>query len=154
MKKEQLQTIMGYYLHETDNGCWIFTGGSRNNFHGSLSINNVQWQAHRLAYTIACEEIPPNMYVLHRCDVGLCVNPDHLFLGTQQDNIADMIAKGRDNRIRKGEENGRAVVNEAIVKQIREMFTQGVPREEIRHKFEITQNILNKIISYRTWRHI
>lgn len=53
------------------------------------------WKAHRYVYNFLCGEIPEGKYVLHKCDNRRCINPDHLFLGTQQDNVSDMVRKGR-----------------------------------------------------------
>jgi len=88
-----------------ENGClnWIgcanrygrFTVGSRKN--GTRTTKS----AHRLALELFLGEIPDGMHVLHICDNTRCVNVDHLFLGTQMDNMRDMISKGRDNKLKK-----------------------------------------------------
>jgi len=82
-----------------ENGCWIWTGGLLRGGYGSFEIkcrpNRECGQAHRVSWRIHCGTIPAGMMVLHRCDVPRCVNPDHLFLGTQKDNMQDMSRKGR-----------------------------------------------------------
>jgi hypothetical protein len=80
--------------------CWPWTAaihGRRNSKYGSFSISptNIQ-QAHRVAWELAKGPIPDDMNVLHSCDNGLCCNPKHLFLGSQADNVHDMVAKGRN----------------------------------------------------------
>lgn len=75
-------------------GCWIWTGRvMERNGYGTLGRN----LAHRISWKLHSGPIPKGLYVLHRCDVSCCVNPEHLFLGTQLDNVRDMMAKGRQN---------------------------------------------------------
>jgi len=84
-------------------GCWLWTASlvSKNGygkFHFKLTgktYRNIS--AHRASYTINTGPIPDKLFVLHRCDVKHCVRPDHLFLGTQQDNVRDCVSKGRWN---------------------------------------------------------
>src|SRR5207245_434991 len=81
-------------------GCWLWTSAIKGNWvkYGAFSPRrNVQCYAHRLSWELAFGPIPAGMFVLHRCDNGLCVRPDHLKLGTHEDNMADMVAKGRSN---------------------------------------------------------
>ena len=78
-----------------DNGCWLWNG------HKDADGYGLAFHAKRLAHRVSYEEfvspIPKGLNVLHRCDVRCCVNPEHLFLGTQQDNMKDMYSKGRQN---------------------------------------------------------
>jgi len=84
-------------VQKTDS-CWIWTGGTNGHGYGSLVIDhtgNHRIYAHRLSWIIHYGEILNGLQVLHKCDNPLCVNPEHLFLGTQKDNMDDMMAKGR-----------------------------------------------------------
>lgn len=75
--------------------CWIWTGDTHKGY-GSITLSpNIKLAAHRVAYTINKGQIPAGMIVCHKCDRPPCVNPDHLFLGTHQDNTTDRISKGR-----------------------------------------------------------
>ena len=82
-------------------GCWLWTGSTNGCGYGQFTYNGKLEKAHRVSWQIHHGPLPlwsghtTGICVLHRCDVPLCVNPDHLFLGTQGDNVADMIEKGR-----------------------------------------------------------
>lgn len=83
-------------------GCWLWVGVKNKQGYGhfewSRKGRDFFWMAHRAAWRIHRGPIPGGLQVLHRCDVPSCVNPDHLFLGTQQDNMDDMVRKGRARR--------------------------------------------------------
>lgn len=95
-------------VHKTD-GCWIWTSARSGNHpdparrYGQITIAGAIHKAARLSYVLAFGPIPDGQQALHRCDNPPCVRPDHLFLGTNLDNIADRHAKGRDAR---GDRNG------------------------------------------------
>ena len=82
------------YVKKT-NTCWVWTGCRVSNRYGNILINGKHTLAHRYSYELHKGKIANGLYVCHKCDNGLCVNPDHLFLGTQLDNMRDMIKKGR-----------------------------------------------------------
>jgi hypothetical protein len=75
--------------------CWLWTGGKHRQGYGQISIARKMALAHRVSYELEVGPIPPGMSVLHKCDVPGCVRPDHLFTGTQKDNMADCARKGR-----------------------------------------------------------
>lgn len=96
-------------------GCWLWTGFLLRDGYGGFAIGGGPVSAHRFSWSIKNGEIPDGMCVLHRCDVACCVNPDHLFLGTQQTNIADKVAKNRQAR---GERHGMSKLSDDDVKSI------------------------------------
>lgn len=76
-------------------GCWLWVGGLTTHGYGRMKVPGPRRGAHRVSWEIHRGPIPAGMHVLHRCDIPACVNPGHLFLGTQADNMRDMYAKGR-----------------------------------------------------------
>lgn len=104
--------------------CWIWTAAKTNKGYGKLTIRRRTWIAHRFAFTITHGMIPSSAHVLHRCDNPPCCNPDHLFLGSNDDNIRDRIAKWRGRKLSKGQEAQAAQLyaNGATYRDIQEMF--------------------------------
>jgi hypothetical protein len=83
---------------DPNTGCWLWQGAHNRRGYGRLYYSGKDYRAHRLAYVAFVGPIPNNMLVCHRCDVPQCVNPEHLFLGTAQDNESDKVSKGRQTR--------------------------------------------------------
>src|SRR3990167_3892348 len=99
MMGRRLPPFEDSYMPEPNTGCWLWTGATRYDGYGTRPWRGkTSAQAHRIAWEVFRGPIPDGLQVLHRCDVRCCVNPDHLFLGTQLDNMRDMIQKGRKGR--------------------------------------------------------
>jgi hypothetical protein len=88
-----------YYVRGTLEECWEWVGGTNGYGYGAFKLNKRMEHAHRIAYIIQFGDFDQNLHVLHTCDNPPCVNPNHLFLGTQKDNMLDMISKGRNSVI-------------------------------------------------------
>lgn len=86
--------------------CLVYPPTKRDGY-GRIRVDGKSWLAHRFSWVLANGPIPEGMYVCHRCDNPPCINPEHLFLGTQTDNMRDMAAKGRWNSWAGGDWNRR-----------------------------------------------
>lgn len=138
--------------------CWLWTAGKDSSGYGKLNVGSradlkqTIISAHRLSWQIHFGEIPEGLLVCHTCDVPACVNPDHLFLGTDQDNTDDMLKKNRGNKA-KGSANGSARLDEEIVRCIRKyypMFTQ----KQLRLMFTVGKSTMHDIVHHNTWKHV
>lgn len=110
-------------LHATLGRCWQWQGGSFDSGYGVIYVGGRNVRAHRYSWELHNGPVPADLQILHKCDNRLCVNPTHLLVGTSDDNIQDMIAKGRDRNI-----NGlgrNAVLTGKLVKYIRGRYRRG-----------------------------
>jgi ribosomal protein L19E len=165
-------------------GCWIWMGAFGNvNGYGNFYLNGKHVGAHRASWLINKGKIPDEMCVCHTCDVRACVNPNHLFIGSQKDNIHDMIKKGRQvvydmngiknpmygkthnlitKKLMKEKKEGkyigalhpRAQINENQVLKIRELKNNGLTNKNISDHLQISFHVVNNIIRGKTWRHV
>jgi len=138
--------------------CWLWTGKPTNpQGYGAIYINepiNKSVKAHRISWELTYGPIPDNLHCLHKCDVRLCVKPEHLFLGTNQDNVDDMLEKGRGRKAH-GEEHVCAVLTERDVLGIRSLYAIGdLAQHEIGKLFNINQSRVSKIIRLQNWKHV
>lgn len=91
----RLEKFENQYVPEPNSGCWLWLGGMYGSGYGAtIDAQGITNGAHRAAYELHVGVIPAGAVVRHKCDVKLCVNPTHLLLGTQADNIADVVARG------------------------------------------------------------
>jgi len=131
-----------------DSGCWEWTGGTYAAGYGCFWAQGTRHLAHRYAYERQNGVAPKSMQVCHHCDNRLCVNPDHLFLGTNDDNMRDMIAKGRNQH---GDGHAHAKLNSERVWFIR---NSKMTSKELAGMFGVTLGTVSAVRRGITWRHV
>lgn len=131
--------------------CWNWTGSLTTFGHGRVQRNGKHSRASRVAYEITHGPIPVGLHVCHTCDNPRCVNPAHLFLGTQADNMADMARKGRNQR---GADHHQAILTESDVRSIRTRHAAGEKQNALAREYGLSKAAINLIVLRRNWRHV
>ena len=131
-------------------GCWEWTASRDRRGYGNFKFNGAQ-RAHRVSYMLYRGSIPRGLNVCHKCDNRGCVNPDHLFIGTQADNVADMIAKGRQVSVR-GSANGNSKLTELDIAEIR--AAKGITQKELAKKYGVGQAQISVIRLGQGWAFV
>lgn len=131
--------------------CWEWRGCRDKNGYGLVQYQKRQYRVHRVSYLLHYGEFSGDLLVCHECDNPPCVNPWHLFLGTNAENTADRDRKGRAAR---GEESNRAKLTEADVLEIRAMAASGSRTKEMTDRFGISYNMIGAIARGDFWKHI
>ena len=156
-------------VKKTDS-CWLWRGATNSRGYGRINRDG-RYQsfvaAHRIAWELTYGPIPPGMGVCHRCDVPLCVRPDHLFLGTHADNMRDMAAKRRGTlgdrnpvrlypeRVQRGETCSWSKLTEDQVRAIRSRYVpRKVTLQMLADEYGVTDMVIHKIIRRKSWAHV
>jgi hypothetical protein len=147
--------------------CWNWLAGVSKYGYGKLRVKvDGQWKimaSHRLSYMIHRGDIPEGVNVLHSCDNPPCVNPEHLFLGTQLDNVKDMHEKGRDNNQRKGPrrtlllhgvENYLRKLTEADVVEIRTRKGLGQTAASMASDYLVSKSTIERVLNGKCWSKV
>ena len=132
----------------TESGCWIWVKAIGTYGYGHVWHHGGPKKAHRVAYEKFIGKIPDDMHVLHHCDVRSCVNPDHLFLGTNADNVSDRNSKGRQAR---GITHSRVKLTESQVLEIRK---SNLSPKRLSEKYPVTAPTIYNIKARRIWSHL
>lgn len=145
------------FKEDVSSGCWNWTAGKDKDGYGAFKLDGRQQKAHRFAYQMYVGEIPSGLCICHKCDNPACVNPDHLFPGTQADNMHDRDNKGRwknnwpDNS---GEKCAAAKLTEDDVGTIRTMYANGAQQVDLAKQFGVCPRTICDIVHYHTWKNI
>lgn len=164
----------GPMMPHMESPCWIWTAGKFGDGYGIVKIRGRKFLTHRIAWMIANGAIPHDgsahgICVLHRCDVPACCRPDHLFLGTNADNVRDKMIKGRHKspagnnhglylhpeRRARGERVGGAKLTAALVNEIRDVHAaSGKTIKILAAKFGVSKSTIHRTIKRKNWQHI
>lgn len=136
-------------IYKSETGCWEWQGATfKGTGYGCISINSIPKLAHRVAYEEANGEIPEGLLVLHRCNNKLCINPDHLYAGTHNENMRDMA----NTDAVKGENNANSSLKESDVLEIRKLIKERkVYYGDIAKMYGVSREAIKDIARGRTW---
>lgn len=145
------QKLLSKIALSTETGCWEWTACKFKNGYGKIRDGKDMRRAHRVSYEVFRGSIPQGQVVCHGCDHRGCINPNHLFLGTQAQNMADMTAKGRRRGLR-GSTNSQAKLSETDVLAIRS--SNGIKHRDLAAQFGVHRTLISQIRSGKSWRHM
>ncbi len=152
---KQIERFLGYVDQKGQDECWNWIASRNKRGYGQFVPKaGVNLRSHRVAYYLGYGVEPGELKVCHRCDNPACCNPSHLFLGTQQDNLADARAKGRmkDTMSKnKGERNGRAKLTREKVREVRR--ASGTITE-LSQRFGVSRMTIWKVRRHELWPHV
>ena len=141
--------------------CWEWTASKDGKGYGHFGVKGKMVVSHRVSWMLANGDIPENGCILHKCDNPLCVRPDHLFLGSQQDNMLDMSQKGRRSKGQKhsetqrGENNGRSKITESDVLDARAKYLAGgYTQQDLAKAYGMSQVNMGRVLNRVTRRHL
>lgn len=148
------ERIAQNYIPEPNSGCWLWIGSVHKDGRGRIKARGRTLTASRASYEAAYGDIQNGLHVCHRCDNPACVNPEHLFLGTHSDNMADMKRKGRAHRFageRRGNGNPNAKLTPEAVTAIRTRLAAGDGARSLASEFGVHARTVMDIKTGRRW---
>lgn len=145
-----LQRFNGRYQVDQATGCWLWTGSLTKGYGSIHTVSGVPAYAHRVSYALHNPGVSMSgLVVCHRCDTPRCVNPEHLFLGTPQDNMRDAWDKGRIKLPKQrslGERHRNAKLSDKEVAEIRDLSRHGRSFASIAKQFEVSPSTISQIV--------
>lgn len=135
-----------------DDSCWNWIPPKKKDGYANIGIQGKSLYAHRVSWELSYGKIPDGLFVLHKCDNRGCVNPKHLFLGTTQDNMDDMVKKGRSPK-NIGELNGFHKLTASQVSEIRSRYAAGgISMKNLGKEIGISAMQVHNIVSRKHWK--
>jgi hypothetical protein len=136
----------------SEDDCWPWLGYQDAAGYGRTNKCGEHF-AHRVAWVLTQGQIPTGLKVLHTCDNPPCCNPAHLYLGTQLENMRDMVQRGRGGDHR-GQRNGRARISESDVCRIRSEREMGQTQGQLAALFGVGQQAISRLLAGKSWGHV
>lgn len=136
-----------------DDKCWPWTGRDRKGY-GYIYLLGREVRATRISWLLTYGTISSDLSACHRCDNPACVNPNHLFMGTHQENMDDMRDKGRRAPAPVGQDHPMAKLTDNDIRAIRLLLADGVSQVEIARRFTVTPSTISWIASRKHWAHV
>lgn len=154
MKYEQrhIERFFDRFVPVPESGCWLWDAATDTNGYGQLSLNKTKViKTHRMSYEIHNGPVPDGLHVLHKCDIRCCVNPDHLYVGTHQQNMKD---RDRKHPAR-GERHPKARLRESDVLNIRAIYKHGpkVTYQRLAEIYKVSTGCIYNAI-HHSWKHL
>ncbi len=147
-----VERFFSKYVINLETNCWNWTDKLEGGGYGRIRVQNKRYQAHRYSWLTHRGPIPRGLNVLHKCDNPACVNPDHLFIGTHMDNMADKYMKGRENYAL-GIFHSQAKLTEEAVRSIR--AEAGITSQrKLAKRFGVSQSVISNITTHKTWKEV
>ena len=134
-------------------GCWMWNAASDPHRYGAFRVLGKNIKAHRYSWAEINGPVPKNKHILHKCDTPACCNPKHLFIGTHQDNMADMYKKNR-RKPAIGSKASKAKLTEAQIPTIRILYKQGISSRKLANQFNVSRTTILELVRGNTWTHI
>lgn len=152
IRKYSLEKLLEKVYTEPNSGCWLWSGQLTKVGYGDTMCHTGIRAAHRLSYFYHYGEFDQKLHVLHKCDVKSCVNPAHLYLGTNDDNCRDKAAR---NRYQLGEKHHISKLTDWKVLEIREKYARGLyTQQNLADEYGVNQVTIFKIVNRKNWVHI
>lgn len=150
-----LELVLERSMPEPMSGCWLWLGYACHNGYGRVRFEGKSWLAHRVAWFAHHGPIPEGMHLCHKCDNPGCINPAHMFVGTQADNVRDMIRKGRENRDPRPYQRGELNQNSRITADVvRSILLSPLNQRDAAAAFGVAPSWVQRIRKREVWRHV
>jgi predicted DNA-binding protein (UPF0251 family) len=160
--KPAIERVLDKLIPIPFSGCWIFMGALNHFGYGIAGTGrrgDPVDRVHRITYKHFKGEIPIGMFVCHTCDIPSCCNPNHLFLGTSQDNVNDMVKKKRNSLPPRnphvvGSVHPNAKLNEDQVLEIRDSYRKGMTQKILAQQYGVARQTISKIVNNKRFKHV
>lgn len=160
--KPVIERVLDKVIPIPFSGCWIFMGAVNHWGYGIIGTGRrgePTDRAHRITYRHFKGEIPSGKFVCHTCDIPSCCNPDHMFIGTNQDNVNDMVRKKRNSPPPRnphvvGSVHPLAKLNEAQVLEIRDLYRKGSVQKDLAQQYGVARQTISKIVNNKRFKHV